>query len=132
MSSVLERPELNKIFLLYGNLDDMFMSPDLQKNNFRPFLNQYLRSLGYRQIVYYSGAKNVGKFVLDDESAVLAINKRLPGRRAERRRTGGRFPVRVRTIQTRKTRKAFKSPLLCSPAKTTGEPSLSSYTSSPR
>ena len=75
MSSVLERPELNKIFLLYGNLDDMFMSPDLQKNNFRPFLNQYLRSLGYRQIVYYSGAKNVGKFVLDDESAVLAINK---------------------------------------------------------
>ncbi len=75
MSSVLERPELNKIFLLYGNLDDMFISPDLQKNNFRPFLNQYLRSLGYRQIVYYSGAKNVGKFVLDDESAVLAINK---------------------------------------------------------
>ena len=75
MSSVLERPELNKIFLIYGNLDDMFISPDLQKNNFRPFLNQYLRSLGYRQIVYYSGAKNVGKFVLDDESAVLAINK---------------------------------------------------------
>ena len=75
MSSILERPELNKIFLLYGNLDDMFISPDLQKNNFRPFLNQYLRSLGYRQIVYYSGAKNVGKFVLDDESAVLAINK---------------------------------------------------------
>ena len=75
MSSVLERPELNKIFLLYGNLDDMFISPDLQKNNFRPFLNQYLRSLGYRQIVYYSGAKNVGKFVLDDESAMLAINK---------------------------------------------------------
>ena len=75
MSSVLERPELNKIFLIYGNLDDMFISPDLQKNNFRPFLNQYLRSLGYRQIVYYSGAKNVGKFVLDDESAMLAINK---------------------------------------------------------
>lgn len=75
MSSVLERPELNKIFLIYGNLDDMFISPDLQKNNFRPFLNQYLRSLGYRQIVYYSGARNVGKFVLDDESAVLAINK---------------------------------------------------------
>ena len=75
MGSVLERPELNKIFLLYGNLDDMFISPDLQKNNFRPFLNQYLRSLGYQQIVYYSGAKNVGKFVLDDESAVLAINK---------------------------------------------------------
>ncbi len=71
----MERPELNKIFLIYGNLDDMFITPDLQKSNFRPFLNQYLRSLGYRQIVYYSGARNVGKFVLDDESAVLAINK---------------------------------------------------------
>ena len=75
MSSIFERPELNKIFLVYGNLDDMFISPDLQKNNFRPFLNSYLRSLGYEQIVFYSGAKNTGKYVLDDQSAVLAINK---------------------------------------------------------
>ena len=75
MSSIFERPELNKIFLVYGNLDDMFISPDLQKNNFRPFLNSYLRSLGYEQIVFYSGTKNTGKYVLDDHSAVLAINK---------------------------------------------------------
>lgn len=75
MSSIFERPELNKIFLVYGNLDDMFISPNLQKNNFRPFLNSYLRSLGYEQIVFYSGAKNTGKYVLDDRSAVLAINK---------------------------------------------------------
>lgn len=75
MSSIFERPNLNKIFLVYGNLDDMFISPDLQKNNFRPFLNSYLRSLGYEQIVFYSGAKNTGKYVLDDQSAVLAINK---------------------------------------------------------
>lgn len=75
MSSILERPNLNKIFLIYGNLDDMFISPDLQKNNFRPYLNAYLKSLGYKKIVFYSGAKNTGKYVLDDESAVLAINK---------------------------------------------------------
>ena len=75
MSSILERPELNKIFLLYGNLDDMFFSPDLQRNNFRPFLTSYLQSLGYEQIVFYSGAKNTGKYVLDDRSALLAINK---------------------------------------------------------
>lgn len=75
MSSIFERPELNKIFLVYGNLDDMFITPDLQKNNFRPFLNSYLRSLGYEQIVFYSGAKNMGKYVLDDQSAMIAINK---------------------------------------------------------
>lgn len=75
MSSILERPKLNKIFLIYGNLDDMFISPDLQKNNFRPYLTAYLQSLGYEQIVFYSGAKNTGKYVLDDKSAVLAINK---------------------------------------------------------
>ena len=75
MGSVLERPQLNKIFLIYGHLDDMFISRNLQKNNFRPFLNGYLKNLGYEQIVFYSGAKNVGKFVLDDESAILAINK---------------------------------------------------------
>lgn len=75
MGSVLERPQLNKIFLIYGHLDDMFISRNLQKNNFRSFLNGYLKNLGYEQIVFYSGAKNVGKFVLDDESAILAINK---------------------------------------------------------
>ena len=75
MASIFERPELNKIFLVYGDLDDMFMSPDLQKNNFRVFLNTYLRSIGYERIVFYSGAKNMGKYVLDDKSAVLAINK---------------------------------------------------------
>lgn len=74
MSSIFERPELNKLFLIYGNLDDMFLSPDLQKNNFRPFFNAYLQSLGYERIVFYSGAKNVGKYVLDDRSAMLAIN----------------------------------------------------------
>ena len=53
----------------------MFISKNLQKDNFRMFLNGYLKSLGYQQIVFYSGAKNLGKFVLDDESAVRAINK---------------------------------------------------------
>ena len=75
MSSILQKTNMNKIFLIYGHLDDMFITGDLQKVNFRPFLNGYLKKLGYEQIVYYSGAKNVGKFVLDDESAVLAINK---------------------------------------------------------
>ena len=75
MSSILENSQLNKIFLIYGDIDDMFISHDLQKTNFRPFLNSYLRGIGYDQIVFYSGAKNIGKFVLDDESAVRAINK---------------------------------------------------------
>ncbi len=75
MSSILERTNLNRIYLIYGHLDDMFISGNLQKNNFRAFLNGYLKSIGYEQIVFYSGAKNVGKFVMDDESARLAINK---------------------------------------------------------
>ena len=75
MGSILERPNLNKIFLIHGNLDDMFISKDLQKSNFRVYLNNYLKELGYNRIVYYSGATNVGKYVLDDESAMLAINK---------------------------------------------------------
>ena len=75
MSSILEKSNLNKIFLIYGHLDDMFISKNLQKDNFRMFLDGYLKSLGYQQIVFYSGAKNLGKFVLDDESAVRAINK---------------------------------------------------------
>lgn len=75
MSSILDNTDVNKIFLIYGHLDDMFISRNLQKTNFRPLLNDYLKSIGYEQIVYYSGAKNLGKFVLDDESAMLSINK---------------------------------------------------------
>ncbi|MDR1874920.1 MAG: AAA family ATPase [Synergistaceae bacterium] len=75
MASIFEKDGLNRIFLIYGRLDDMFMTKDLQKQGFRPFLNAYLKGLGYEQVVYYSGAKNVGKFVLDDESARLAINR---------------------------------------------------------
>ncbi len=75
MGSVLQNTQLNKVFLIYGNLDDMFISHNLQKDNFRFFLNSHLKNLGYEQVVFYSGAKNVGKFVLDDESAILAINK---------------------------------------------------------
>lgn len=75
MGSVLQNTQLNKVFLIYGHLDDMFISHNLQKDNFRFFLNSHLKNLGYEQVVFYSGAKNVGKFVLDDESAILAINK---------------------------------------------------------
>jgi len=75
MSSIFEQSGMNKVFMIYGNLDDMFMTRDLQKQGFRFLLNSYLRSIGYEQIVYYSGAKNVGKFVLDDASAMIAINK---------------------------------------------------------
>ncbi len=53
----------------------MFITRDLRRCSFRTFLNGYLKSLGYQQTVFYSGAKNVGKFVLDDESAIYAINK---------------------------------------------------------
>ena len=53
MSSILENSQLNKIFLIYGDIDDMFISHDLQKTNFRPFLNSYLRGIGYDQIVFY-------------------------------------------------------------------------------
>lgn len=74
MHSILKNPNKNNLFLIYGNLDDMFFSPDLQKNNFRQLLNAYLRCIGYKQIVFYSGAKNMGKFVLDEESAGYAIN----------------------------------------------------------
>ena len=75
MGSVLEKAKQNKIFLIYGDLDDMFITRDLRRCSFRTFLNGYLTRLGYQQTVFYSGAKNVGKFVLDDESAIYAINK---------------------------------------------------------
>lgn len=98
MSSILEHPELNKIFLVYGNLDDMFMSPDLQKNNFRPFLNAYLRSLGYEKVVFFSGAKNTGKYVLDDQSAILAINANRNVRTSQTARPADSSPKKKRRI----------------------------------
>ena len=75
MFSIFQNTHLYNVFLVCGDLQDMFMMNDLQKRGFESFLNVHLkRELGYKRIVYYSGAKNLGKFVLDDESAILAIN----------------------------------------------------------
>ena len=98
MTSILVKPKQNKIFLIYGNLDDMFITRNLQRCNFRFLLNGYLKSLGYEQIVYYSGAKNVGKFVLDDESAILAINKNKAHRKDGNGSTAEAKPVKKRRI----------------------------------
>jgi SpoVK/Ycf46/Vps4 family AAA+-type ATPase len=73
--SVFEKTNLNNVFLICGDLQDMFMMNDLQQRDFQSFLNVHLKKyLGYKRIVYYSGAKNLGKYVRDDESAILAIN----------------------------------------------------------
>ncbi|GHV26889.1 hypothetical protein FACS1894167_00960 [Synergistales bacterium] len=77
MASVFESG--SRVFLVCGKLDDMFMTGDLQANNFRRFLNSHLKGLGYKRVVFYSGARNVGKYVLDDESALFAMaaNKKM-------------------------------------------------------
>lgn len=67
-------PQNNKIYLIYGNLSDEFITRDLQRYSFRFLLNRYLRQLGYERIVFYSVANRTGKYVLDAESARYAIN----------------------------------------------------------
>lgn len=115
MGSVLMKPKQNKIFLIYGNLDDMFITRNLQRCNFRPFLNGYLKSIGYEQVVFYSGAKNVGKFVLDDESAIMAINKNKGFRKDGNGTTSKPAP-------TEKKRRRILNPRAAEAAKTeTGE-----------
>lgn len=81
MDSIFTGPLYDKIFLIYGNVYDMFFAQNLCKyNNFEQFLNAFLKNIGYKRIVYYSGASGeFGKYVLDEESAKLAItaNKEL-------------------------------------------------------
>ncbi|MDR1943240.1 MAG: AAA family ATPase [Synergistaceae bacterium] len=119
MPSIFENASLNKIFMIYGNLDDMFITPDLQSQGFRPFLNSYLKSLGYEQIVYYSGAKNVGKFVLDDESAMIAINRNKTPARRQAQAENGSAPRRRRILNPAANR-AVAEPDQGAPAE--GEP----------
>jgi SpoVK/Ycf46/Vps4 family AAA+-type ATPase len=87
--SIFENTHLYNVFMVCGDLQDMFMTGDLQKRDFQSFLNVHLKKyLGYERIVYYSGARNLGKYVLDDESAILAINanKSPDGGQAQRKR----------------------------------------------
>lgn len=125
MSSILERTNLNKIFLIYGHLDDMFISRKLQKDNFRPFLNGYLKNIGFEQIVFYSGAKNVGKFVMDDESAMLAINKnkKLAGNNANAQPAEERPKKRRRILNPRAVSESRElAPNIDSGSEVAGEP----------
>lgn len=137
MSSIFEKSNLNKIFLIYGHLDDMFISKNLQKDNFRMFLDGYLKSLGYQQIVFYSGAKNLGKFVLDDESAVRAINKNKDMRESVLGQSGTAAVSNSGTAEQSQTeskpqkRRRIMAPHSVAAQATTGNPSETSTEQSP-
>lgn len=57
-----------KTFLLYGNLNDVFFSSDLQERYFEDYLLKCLKDNGYDHVVFYAASGTKGEFWLDDES----------------------------------------------------------------
>ena len=71
---------VSKSFVLYGNIDDSFISPDLVKCNFEQYLLKILKSRGYRYVIFYGGSGARGAYCLDGTSARFFFhdNKNLP------------------------------------------------------
>ncbi len=64
-----------KQFMFYGDLEDIYITCDLQKYEVYSYLMKMLKHDGFNRVVFFSGAGNHGKFVLDEESARLSITQ---------------------------------------------------------
>jgi replication-associated recombination protein RarA len=63
MSSIFEKPS-TRIFCIAGVLNDIYAMPDLRLLTFEEYLNERLHRMGYQQVVFFSGAKQMF-FALD-------------------------------------------------------------------
>ncbi|MDR2625516.1 MAG: AAA family ATPase, partial [Zoogloeaceae bacterium] len=59
-----------RFFALYGNTDDIIVTPRLRALDLRQWLAEYCQSLGYRRVIFYSGDKQI--HFIDKVSAYLA------------------------------------------------------------
>lgn len=75
MAKILDRTTTNRVFLIYGNLGDMFLAEDLIPCRFEYYLMKYLKSLGFEHVVFFS-PNDKGRFTLDDESAAFTERKK--------------------------------------------------------
>ncbi|MGK0290656.1 MAG: hypothetical protein ACI86H_002115, partial [bacterium] len=57
--------QLQRIFLLYGNTQDEYISENGQILDLDELLHQHLKKIGYQKIIYYN---HLGEFCLDQES----------------------------------------------------------------
>ncbi|MGN0650818.1 MAG: AAA family ATPase [Oscillospiraceae bacterium] len=65
MSSIFEKVS-TRMFCISGALSDIYCTPDLRIYSFEELLNEKLKSLGYKYVVFYSGAKK-RMFAIDSE-----------------------------------------------------------------
>ena len=76
MAKILDRTTANRVFLIYGNLGDMYIAEDLVPCRFEYYLMKYLKSLGFEHVVFFS-PNDKGRFTLDDKSAAFVEHKKI-------------------------------------------------------
>ena len=76
MAKILDRATADRVFLIYGNLSDMFIAEDLIPCRFEYYLMKYLKSLGFKNVVFFS-PNDKGRYTIDDESAAFTERKKL-------------------------------------------------------
>ena len=70
MKTFLDRNgSVGKTFLMYGNMDDVYYHADLVPRNFEQMMVQYLKSRGYRHVIFFGEDGTKGAFCLDRTSA---------------------------------------------------------------
>ena len=70
----------SRSFVIYGNLNDAFICADLTIRTFEQMLVKYLKSRGYKHIIFYGDAATKGAYCLDHESTrfFFGENRELP------------------------------------------------------
>ncbi len=85
------------IFLFLGNTGDQFIAKDLSMQSFESFLTQYLKEIGFHNILFYNNKAFKGRYALDEGSA-----ERLIDIKAKENQTGRKTSPTPREARIRK------------------------------
>lgn len=74
-----EKIHESKTFILYGDFNDTICCKDLLPRNFEQYLVKYLKSRGYKHIIFY-GEGTKGAYCIDEESSrfFFQVNESIP------------------------------------------------------
>ena len=102
MSNIFNNYTQHRVFMIYGNLGDMFVAGDLIPGTFDHYLMKYLKSLGFKHVVFFS-PNDKGRYVLDDESAAFLMERNIKSEIPASRKNRGRINPFNRNVQESKT-----------------------------
>lgn len=66
-----EALKVSKTFLIYGNMNDVFVGQDMVKRNFEQYLVCYLKEQGFKHVIFFGEDGTKGAYCLEKDSSLF-------------------------------------------------------------